>query len=331
MAGILAFVEQRSGRLRPAWTQSMVADARRLAARVGGELTLAVIGHELAAVAKAVAEHGPDRVVVAEHADLAAYDPVAYADLLAAIAGRFEPRAILMTASAMGRDLAPRLAARLDAGVVADCVALDLESDGRLRATRPVYAGRFWATVVAHGHGIQVATLRPNRPSTAPAGGPAAAPRIEPWPVAPAAGRPVARVHATLPTQVTRPDLAEATIVVAGGRGLGGAEHFGLIEALADSLGAAVGASRAVVDAGWRPHAEQVGLTGRTVTPALYIACGISGAAQHQAGMSAARHIVAINNNPQAPIFSICTVGIVGDVHVILPLLIERLKRASTP
>jgi electron transfer flavoprotein alpha subunit len=229
---------------------------------------------------------------------------------------------VFLPASQMGKDLAPRVAAKLGAGLASDCVALKVEN-GDVIATRPVYAGKAVVDVRVKTD-VKVFTLRPNVFTATPGTGTAS---VTPMtvPLDPADfTSTVKEIHVAS----GRPDVTEADIIVSGGRGMKGAEHFPLIEGLADVLGAGVGASRAVVDAGWRPHDEQVGQTGKTVAPTLYIACGISGAVQHLAGMSSSKYIVAINKDKDAPIFQVADYGIVGDLFDILPELTAQLKHA---
>jgi electron transfer flavoprotein alpha subunit len=227
---------------------------------------------------------------------------------------------VLIPFTALGKDLAPRLAGRLDAGLVTDCVALGVQ-DGQLLARRPVYSGKAYATVCWEGE-LRLATLRPN---VFALGSPDASSKAEV--VADRVdGTARARVTATAATAAGKVELTEAQIVVSGGRGMKGPEHFVLIRNLADALGAAVGASRAVVDAGWIDHQHQVGQTGKTVSPSLYVACAISGAIQHLAGMSSSKVIVAINRDKEAPIFRVASYGIVGDVFEVLPKLTEEAK-----
>ncbi|MGA9116854.1 MAG: electron transfer flavoprotein subunit alpha/FixB family protein, partial [Bacteroidota bacterium] len=266
--------------------------------------------------------YGAERVLAADDPSLASYAGAFWACVVAEIAQREGARYVFLPASAMGKDLAPRLAVLLEAGLAADCVELSVR-DGELVATRPVFAGKALMDVRVHTE-VKVFTLRPNVFTAAPGAGTASVERV---PV----GGPVpdiAEVVRSVKVASGRPDVTEADIVVSGGRGMKGPEHFHLLEALAEVLGAGLGASRAVVDAGWRPHDEQVGQTGKTVSPALYIACGISGAVQHLAGMSSSRCIVAINKDKDAPIFQVADYGIVGDVFEILPELTARLKAA---
>lgn len=242
------------------------------------------------------------------------------AQIIAAAAKQVGATVVLLAANATGKDVAPRVAVRLEAGLLADCIALNGDG-GSVEATRPVYAGKALVRVMATTP-TTVATLRPNV-FTAKAGASASvsvtdfAPSID------------ASMRSSTITGVAKNegalDVAEADIIVSGGRGLKGPEHFHLVEELAKSLGAAVGASRAVVDAGWRPHREQVGQTGKTVSPTMYVACGISGAVQHLAGMSSSKIIVAINKDKEAPIFKVADYGLVGDVFEILPKLTQKI------
>jgi electron transfer flavoprotein alpha subunit len=228
---------------------------------------------------------------------------------------------VFLPASQMGKDLAPRIAVKLEAGLASDCVSLNVEN-GELIATRPVYAGKALVDVRVTTP-VKVYTLRPNVFTATPGGGDAAVESVT-VPLDPADLTTTVR---DITVAAGRPDVTEADIVVSGGRGMKGPEHFALLESLADVLGAAVGASRAVVDAGWRPHDEQVGQTGKTVSPTLYIACGVSGAVQHIAGMSSSKYIVAINKDKDAPIFQLADYGIVGDVFEVVPEMTTRLKQ----
>ncbi len=243
------------------------------------------------------------------------------AQAIAAAAQHVNADVVLLSANATGKDVAPRVAVRLEAGLLADCVALHPEGAG-LEATRPVYAGKALVRVKATT-AKTVATLRPNV-FTAKADA-AASVSVEAFSPSIDASRATSTVTGMTKNEGAL-DVAEADIIVSGGRGLKGPEHFHLVEELAKSLGAAVGASRAVVDAGWRPHREQVGQTGKTVSPSMYVACGISGAVQHLAGMSSSKIIVAINKDKDAPIFKVADYGLVGDVFEILPKLTQKIS-----
>ncbi|MGD8491100.1 MAG: electron transfer flavoprotein subunit alpha/FixB family protein, partial [Anaerolineae bacterium] len=253
---------------------------------------------------------------VAEDESLATYSGEGYTSTLAALVEEVEPAIVLIGATAMGKDLAPRLAARLGVGLASECIAFELDGD-RLVATRPIFAGKALAKVRLAGD-PQIATLRPNV-LAAPEPDEGATATIET--VSVAGGEIRARVVDIVGAGEGEIDVAEADIIVSGGRGVGDPEGFAPVRSLARTLGAAVGASRAAVDAGWIEHAHQVGQTGKTVTPNLYIACGISGAIQHLAGMKTAKAIVAVNTDPEAPIFKVANYGIVGDLFEVLPLL----------
>ena len=236
--------------------------------------------------------------------------------------GQADPAVILLPASARGKDLGPALAGRLGIGMITDGVEISVE-DGKVRAVRPVYAGKVQVTVEPVELPVLV-SLRPNVFEPAEEADGQAEQVAVSVDLTGDAIRAV--VEDVLAPEVKKIDLTEADVIVSGGRGMKGEEHFGLVEDLADALGGVVGASRAVVDAGWRPHSEQVGQTGKTVSPKLYVACGISGAIQHLAGMASSKCIVAINKDPEAPVFKVADYGIVGDVFEVLPRLIEAIR-----
>jgi electron transfer flavoprotein alpha subunit len=328
MNPILVFCEQREGSLKKVGLEAL-GEACRLSRQSGSAVIAALIGSSVAPYAQELARYGASRVFIAEDATLLHYTPEPYTTILAGLAMRLRPVAILMGATAMGQDLAPKVAARLGCALMQDCVALENDADGSLLATRPMFGGKLRAVVKATNPLMQIVTIRPNLFSPLR---PTAAREIpvERLPFSCDAMPPMARVRNILKTADGGKELTEASIIVSGGRGLKGPEHFRLIEDLAEALHAAVGASRAAVDAGWKPHSYQIGLTGKTVSPQLYIACGISGAIQHQAGMSSARTIVAINDNPNAPIFKLATYGIVGDLFEVVPLLTAEVKTFQT-
>ena len=319
MATILTFAEQRDGKLRRASLET-VSEARRLAGALGATVAAVVIGPGGEALADELAAYGADSVHVFDDAGFAAYATESYARALAEAVSGTKAGVVLMPFTAMGKDLAPRVAAKLGAGLASDCVALSVK-DGRLSARRPTYAGKAYATVGWAGE-PQIATLRPNVFPLAPPEASRKAQVVKS--TADASAR--AKVTAVKASATGKVQLTEAQVIVSGGRGLKGPEHFHLVEELAEALGAATGASRAVVDAGWVDHAMQVGQTGKTVSPTLYVACGISGAIQHLAGMSSSKYIVAVNKDPDAPIFKVANYGLLGDVFEILPKLTEAAK-----
>lgn len=319
---LLAFAEQREGKFKKA-AYEVTQTARQLADQLGAELVTLVVGNNVEGITQSLGGYGASRVLVVEEPRLQLYSSTAYAKAVAEVAKREGAAILLFPASQMGKDLTPRIAAKLEAGIAADCIALKVEN-GEIIATRPVYAGKASIDVRVLS-AVKIFTLRPNVFTASPANGaPVTAERV---PVTFDDGDFAAKVTGVKIAE-GRPDVTEASIIVSGGRGLKGPENFHLVERLADVLGAAVGASRAVVDAGWRPHDEQVGQTGKTVSPTLYIACGISGAVQHLAGMSSSKYIVAINKDKDAPIFQVADYGVVGDVFEVLPALTEELKKA---
>lgn len=310
---ILAFAEQRGGVIRRSSLEAL-SEARRLAGG-GGKVASVLIGTE--GLAAELGAQGADEVHVFDDPALSSYATESYTAALAQVAKALSPSIILISFTGMGKDLAPRLAGRLQGGLASDCVALALR-DGRLEARRPTYSGKVYATVAFEGE-PQIATLRPNVFAMGQRD-PSKKPTVVRGKVD---ATPRARATAFTEAGTGKVELSEAQIIVSGGRGLKAPENFHIVQELAEAFGAAVGASRAVVDAGWVDHQYQVGQTGKTVSPSLYLACGISGAIQHLAGMSTSKVIVAINKDPDAPIFKVADYGLVGDVFEILPKLTE--------
>jgi electron transfer flavoprotein alpha subunit len=320
VATIVTFAEVRDGKVRRP-TLEAISEGRRIADSLGSSRVVSVlIGSGVAGLADELAAYGADKVWVFDDAALKDYATESYARALAKAIEDEKPSVVLIPFTATGKDLAPRVAAKVGAGLVSDCVAVSVK-DGRVVARKPQYSGKAYATVTWEGE-PQMASLRPN---VFPLGAPDASRKADVMKgtIDPSSRARVTAVHATAGTKV---ELGEAQIIVSGGRGLKGPEHFPLVTALGDAFGAAVGASRAVVDAGWVDHQLQVGQTGKTVSPTLYIAAGISGAIQHLAGMSSSKWIVAINKDPDAPIFKVANYGIVGDVFEVLPKLTAAAK-----
>lgn len=321
--GILVFVEQRGGQVKRASYEALGA-ALGLKAAVGGDVAAVVVGAGVQGLAAEIAAHGADRVFVVDQGYLASFDAAGYGRAVERVARDFSPGLVLLSGTTMGRDVGPWLAAKLDCAYAADCVALTVEG-GKAVARRPMYAGKTVATVTSDAEPF-VLSLRPKAFSPAARADGRTAPTTLVNPgdadhLRAVAQAIVANTGGTL-------DVSEADVVVAGGRGLGGPEGFKPLEELAQALGGAVGASRAVVDLGWRDHAAQVGQTGKTVAPSLYFAVGVSGAIQHLAGMRTSKVIVAINRDPEAPIFKAATYGIVGDLFEIVPELTKAVKEA---
>ena len=318
---VLVVAEQRDGVLKKVAFE-MLGLGAELAAALGGNVEAVLLGAGLGDLPDTLAQYGATKVYAADEESLAVYSSEGYANTLAAFvqAADPQPAIVLLGATAMGKDLAPRLAARLGVGLAPDCISMEIE-DGRLTAIRPIFAGKALAKVRLKGD-PQIASLRPNV-LAAPDPDPAATATVEAIAADPGTVR--ARVVDIVAAGEGEIDVAEADVIVSGGRGVGGPEGFAPIRNLAKTLGAAVGASRAAVDAGWIDHPHQVGQTGKTVTPNLYIACGISGAIQHQAGMKTSKVIVAINKDAEAPIFKIANYGIVGDLFEVVPALDKEL------
>lgn len=306
----------------------LLTPGKMMAGKQGGALVAVVIGSGVDEAVKAASEHGADKVIVVDGPEYAHYTTDAYAIALCTLVEKYGPTSMLIGATNNGRDLGPRVSCRLKTGLTADCTGLDIdEESGNVAWTRPAFGGNLMATILCPDHRPQIGTVRPGVFKKSDA-------------VAAAAEIIKEDIHVDakdIRTQVLElikeadgenVDLEGAEIIVSGGRGVGGPEGFEPVKALADVLGATVGASRAAVDAGWIAHAHQVGQTGKTVGPKLYIACGISGAIQHVAGMSGSDCIVAINKDPEAPIFDIADYGVVGNLFEVLPVLTEEIKKA---
>ncbi len=316
----LVFIEQRDGKIRKASLEALSL-ARRLA---GGPVAAVLPGKGVAALAKDLGRFGAGVVYVADRDELALYSSQGYVGALDAAAAKESPDAVLIAATAMGKDVAPRFAARHDSGVLADLMDLRVEG-GRLVGSRPVYSGKARAEVDCGASTLQIATTRPNVfPAEVQEGG---EPRVETLEMA--AVVPRAHVLRIETSEAKEIDVSEADVIVSGGRGIKGPENWPMVRDLQEALGAALGASRAVVDAGWIDHQHQVGQTGKVVSPTLYLAVGISGAIQHLAGMGTSKVIVALNKDPEAPIFQVATYGIVGDIFQTVPELAKAVRAAK--
>ncbi len=317
----LVFIEQREGKIRKASLEAL-----SLARKLGGGPAAAVIaGQGVTALAKDLGKNGAGTVYVADRAELALYSNKGYVGALDAATKAASPDAVLIAATSMGKDLAPRYAARHDVSVMADVMDLRVEGD-RLVGSRPVYSGKARAEVDCGAAKLQIATTRPNVfPAEAADGAPE--PKVETLELGEIAPRArVVRIEASESKEV---DVSEADIIVSGGRGIKGPEGWPIVKDLQQALHAALGASRAVVDAGWIDHQHQVGQTGKVVSPTLYVAIGISGAIQHLAGMGTSKVIVAINKDAEAPIFKVATYGVVGDLFQIVPEFAKAVRAAK--
>ena len=306
----------------------LLTPGKMMAGKQGGNLVAVVIGCGVDEAVKAANEHGADKIIVVDGPEYKHYTTDAYAIALCTLVEKYGPTSMLIGATNNGRDLGPRVSCRLKTGLTADCTALDIDDEtGNVAWTRPAFGGNLMATILCPNHRPQIGTVRPGVFKKGDAVEGKAEIIKEDLHVA----------EDQIRTQVIElikemggenVDLEGAEIIVSGGRGVGGPEGFDTIKALADVLGATVGASRAAVDAGWIAHAHQVGQTGKTVGPKLYIACGISGAIQHLAGMSSSDCIVAINKDPDAPIFDVADYGVVGNLFEVLPVLVDEIKKA---
>ena len=318
---ILAVLEQREGTIKRSGFEA-ASTAAKLAKDMNTSAEAVVVGDTISNINE-VSKFGIQKVIHLKNSELANYSSSGYTEVIANLAKGSNYDILILANTALGKDLAPRLSVKLDAGCVVDCVKLNLTGSD-LILTRPAYAGKTLVDIKVLSD-KKVITLRPNvfKAQVAESSAPAEIVIKE-----------ISGVN--LKSKVTafkksegKLDVAEADIIVSGGRGMKGPENFHLIEELAEVLGAAVGASRAVVDAGWRPHNEQVGQTGKTVSPTLYVACGISGAIQHLAGMSSSKYIVAVNKDKDAPIFNVADYGITGDLFEIIPALTNEIKKVK--
>ncbi|MGI6176524.1 MAG: FAD-binding protein [Christensenellales bacterium] len=324
--GVWVYAEQRHGKMMST-SYELLGEGRKLADDLGVELCALLVGKDVEVLAKDLCAYGADKVVLAEHDLLEEYTTDAYTKVITDIVNELKPEIILLGATNIGRDLGPRLAARLNTGLTADCTSLDIDAEKKIiLQTRPAFGGNIMATIITPNHRPQMSTVRPgvmkkgikdeSRPTV-----------VEKMDVALSESDINTTVLEVVKATKHIVNLIEADIIVSGGRGLGGPDGFQVIEDLAEALGGVVGSSRAAVDAGWISQDHQVGQTGKTVRPKLYIACGISGAIQHLAGMQTSECIVAINKNPEAPIFKVADYGITGDLYKVIPMMIEEINR----
>ncbi len=323
-SGVWVFAEQHKGSVASV-SLELLGEGRKLADKKKAKLAAVLIGSGVKERAKDLIAFGADTVYVADDPQLKDFTDDAYAAVLTDLARKHSPEIILAGATAIGRSFFPKVASTLVTGLTADCTMLDIDSaSGHLHQTRPAFGGNIMATIVTPNHRPQMATVRHKvmKPAERNDGRKG---EVVDVPYAPAAA-PRAKVVKTVEELTETVNICEADIIVAGGRGMGTPKNFALLEELAKVLGGAVAATRGAVDEGWIPYSHQVGQTGKTVCPKLYIACGISGAVQHVAGMSSSDTIVAINKDPDAPIFNVATYGIVGDALEVVPLLIKKFK-----
>ena len=326
---VWVFAEQRQGKIMSVSIE-LLGEGRKLATETGSELCAILLGNNTDDMAKELIAYGADKVYVADDALLENFTTDGYTKVISDAIGEVKPEIVLMGATHIGRDLAPRVAARVDTGLTADCTQLAIDpEDKKILQTRPAFGGNIMATIVCQGHRPQMSTVRPGVMNKAE--------RDD------SRKGEVIKLDIKLSKEDVRTEVVEivkeakelvsltdADVIVAGGKGLGNAEGFGLLKQLADKLGGVVGASRATVDEGWIDHSHQVGQTGTTVKPTIYIACGISGAIQHIAGMQSSDIIIAINKNANAPIFDVADYGIVGDLYEVVPKLMEAIDNGES-
>ena len=322
--GVMIIAEQRDGDLRKI-SFELVSEGKRLADASGQELTAVLLGSNIKDKAAQLGQYGAAKVLVADDPGLEKYTTGAYVSVISEIVKANDPSILLLGASAQGKDLAARLAARLGVGMAQDCTQFAIE-DGKLAATRPIYAGKAYAKVTYDDSFPQTATARPNVMAVNEPDESLSAEVIDAS-FTLDEGAVKTKIADELKDESGKVDLTEADKIVSGGRGVKGPEGFDVLENLAEVIGASVGASRSAVDAGWRGHTDQVGQTGKVVSPTLYIACGISGAIQHLAGMSTSKYVVAINKDPEAPIFQKADYGIVDDLFSVVPAIAEEVKK----
>ena len=321
MSNVLILAEHENGRIKKS-AHELLNIGQKLASQIGGQVEAAVIGQGLNDLIQDLGSFGAKKVYTVENAQLAKYNTVGFAKALSACVEQAKPSIVLVSASPLGKDLLPRVAAKLGAGLASDVTDLKI-NNGKLLATRPVYSGKALVDVTFNTD-LQLASVRPN---SFGASEPQSGQTAQVVPVTVDLGTLPAMMKELVQGKSDRPDLTEAEMIVSGGRSLKSADNFKILFELADVIGASVGASRAAVDSGYAPHDMQVGQTGKVVNPKLYIACGISGAIQHLAGMRNSKVIVAINKDPEAPIFTKADYGIVADLFQAVPMLTAEFKK----
>ncbi len=323
--GIMVFAEQRSGELQKVALE-LLGEGRKLSEKLGCELSATIIGKEIKQLSDMLFAYGADKVYFVDNNKLKDYNTEAYSDAFVEVINKYKPEIVLLGATTIGRDLAPRISARIKTGLTADCTRLDIDEEKKiLLQTRPAFGGNVMATIICPDYRPQMATVRPG---VMDAITPQKNKKGELCEVKVSLNGTRTEILNIVKEAKKHVSLPDAKIVVAGGRGVGTEENFSLLEDLAKELGGEVGASRAAVELGYRNKCCQVGQTGFTVKPDLYVAVGISGAIQHLAGMQNSKTIIAINKDPNAPIFKLCDYGIVGDMEKIIPALIDEIKNS---
>lgn len=321
--------EQREGKIHPV-TIELIGEAKNLASEINKKVIVVVAGYEINEEVNKLLHYGVDKVLYISSPLLKTFSTDGYSISISKLILERKPEIVLVGATSIGRDIGPRIAAKIGTGLVADCTKLEIDpTDGKILQTRPAFGGNLMATIICPINRPQMATVRPGvmqkaAHTDAPTG------VVEVINPSLTEDNIIAKVVEIIKSSKKRVDLTDAKIIVSGGRGVKGPEGFELIRALAEKLGGEVGSSRACVDAGWIDGMHQVGQTGTTVRPEIYFACGISGAIQHLAGMSESKYIVAINTDPTAPIFKVCDFGIVGDLKEVIPAMIEEIEKSTS-
>ena len=326
--GVLVFTEQRTGELQKV-SLELIGEARRLADELGQEVIAGLVGKDVAGLTGELISHGADKVYVVDSPVAELYMTEPYTKSIVAIIEEVKPAIVLFGATSIGRDLAPRVAARWHTGLVADCTSLAIEEGtGNLLSTRPAFGGNIMATIACPDFRPQMSTVRPGVMQKLDAD-PSRKGEVINFDAKLTEADKTVEIIEEVRETTKRVNIEEADVLVSAGRGVGGPDKFGPLEDLAAVLKGTVSGSRATIDSGWLPKERQVGQTGKTVRPQLYMACGISGAIQHLAGMEESDFIVAVNKNPEAPIFEVADIGVVGDLHKVLPLVTEEIKKAQ--
>lgn len=322
---VWVYAEQRQGVITPV-VKELLGEGKKLAGEIGTELCAILLGKDIGGLAQELIAFGADKVYVADHPLLENFTTDAYAKVITDAIHEYKPEIVLYGATHIGRDLAPRIAARVNTGLTADCTKLEIDpEDKKIKQTRPAFGGNLMATIICPEHRPQMSTVRPGvmqkleRDDSRTGEMVQVNVQLEESDVR-------TKVLEIVKSAKEMVSLTDADVIVAGGRGLGSAEGFDVIKKLADVMGGVVGASRAAVEAGWIDHSHQVGQTGTTVKPKIYVACGISGAIQHLAGMQSSDIIIAVNKNPRAPIFEVADYGLVGDLFEIVPMITEAFE-----
>lgn len=325
---VWVFAEQRQGSITPV-VKELLGEGRKLAGEIGTSLCAILLGKNVENLSSELIRYGADKVYIADHPLLKNYTTDAYTKVITDAIVEYKPEIVLYGATHIGRDLAPRIAARVNTGLTADCTKLEIDpKDKKVMQTRPAFGGNLMATIICPDHRPQMSTVRPGVMQKAE---PDDSRRGEVIPIHVKLSEENVRTKVLEIVKSVKEivSLTDADVIVSGGRGLGNPEGFQVVEKLAAAMGGVVGASRAAVDAGWIDHSHQVGQTGTTVKPKIYVACGISGAIQHLAGMQSSDTIIAINKNPRAPIFEVADYGMVGDLYEIVPMLTEAFKNGK--